>query len=382
MHIEDGNWLLEKLGDKAVSRPEGEKPLYFKFDARNKKVSGFAGCNTFFGEYKLDGSLLSIGPLASSRKACPEPNSGLETAFLMSLEKASEWKIEDNMLLLIADGAILDRFSIEKEEEILPDLNSMTFKSTFFPSGKVILVNGEYREPAAPGSASETIVKLTGKQVFGDLDGEPIGFTVLVTETGGSGVFYDLGLLLKEKDEWVNSDIISLGDRVKIASMEMTGDIVSLAMKIQKDSDPMCCPSNDVIKRFSIKSGKITPLAEEAGTQDNSQMIGPVWQWVHTLCNNDTKTVPPEPNNYTVQFQSNGGVNVKADCNMKGGTYSLKDGKLSINILNSTMAMCREGSLEDLFVRDLTAGNSIFLMDGDLYIGLKYDTGTMKFEVK
>ena len=38
----------------------------------------------------------------------------------------------------------------------------------------------------------------------------------------------------------------------------------------------------------------------------------------------------------------------------------------------------REGSLEEQFVRDLTAGALFFLKEGDLYIDLKYDTGTMK----
>jgi len=42
------------------------------------------------------------------------------------------------------------------------------------------------------------------------------------------------------------------------------------------------------------------------------------------------------------------------------------------------MAACEEGSLEDQFTRDLTAGAIWFLKDGDLYIDLKYDSGTMK----
>ena len=380
MHMEDGNWLLEKFGGTAVSYSNGEKPLYIKFDARNKKVSGFAGCNTFFAGYKLNGFSLTIGPLGSTRKACPEPHSGLEAAFFKLLGAANEWKIEGDILFLLVDGNVLASFTAERKEKGLPDLNSMTFLSTFFPSGKVTLVNGEYREPGAPGSASETVVKLTQKQVYGKLDGKQIGVAVLVTETGGSGVFYNLALLSKEKDGWVNSDILFLGDRIRIDSVEMTGDTISLAMKIHKVGDPMCCPTNDVVIRFIVKDGGIRPLSDEVKVQDSPQMVGPVWQWVRTLYNNDTKTAPPEPKNYTVQFLSNGGVNVKADCNMKGGTYSLKDGKLNIRILNSTMAMCEKGSLEDQFVKDLTAAASVFLNMENLYIGLKYDTGTMGFE--
>jgi hypothetical protein len=43
------------------------------------------------------------------------------------------------------------------------------------------------------------------------------------------------------------------------------------------------------------------------------------------------------------------------------------------------MAMCPEGSLEERFVRDLAGAAGWFLKDGDLYVDLKYDTGTMRF---
>jgi hypothetical protein len=43
------------------------------------------------------------------------------------------------------------------------------------------------------------------------------------------------------------------------------------------------------------------------------------------------------------------------------------------------MAACPEGSLEDEFVRGLTAAAIYFIKDGDLYIDLKYDSGTMRF---
>ena len=80
-----------------------------------------------------------------------------------------------------------------------------------------------------------------------------------------------------------------------------------------------------------------------------------------------------------MQFLDNGTLTVKADCNQKGGTYSIRDKRLSIEITHSTMAACPEGSLEDEFVRKLSGAAIYFIKDGDLYIDLKYDTGTMKF---
>lgn len=124
-----------------------------------------------------------------------------------------------------------------------------------------------------------------------------------------------------------------------------------------------------------------------AEDQEQSSVAEPkisdvVYQWVQTLYNNDSKVEPNEPKNYTVQFMADGTIAVKADCNQKGGTYSVsvQDRRISIKITTSTMAACPEGSLEDEFVRGLTASSQYFIRDGDLYIDLKYDTGTMTFK--
>jgi len=72
---------------------------------------------------------------------------------------------------------------------------------------------------------------------------------------------------------------------------------------------------------------------------------------------------------------------VKADCNHKGGAYSVSPGErsISIEISHSTMPFCPEGSLEDEFVRGLSAAAIYFIREGELYIDLKYDSGTMRF---
>ena len=111
---------------------------------------------------------------------------------------------------------------------------------------------------------------------------------------------------------------------------------------------------------------------------------GPVWQWTQTLYNDDRKVVPEHPENYTVEFQEDGTVSVKANCNVKGGTVSISPGEktISIEIFRSTMAFCGEGSLEEDFVKGLSAAAIYFIRNNDLYIDLKYDSGTMRFSQK
>jgi heat shock protein HslJ len=113
-------------------------------------------------------------------------------------------------------------------------------------------------------------------------------------------------------------------------------------------------------------------------------VVGPVWQWTQTLHNDDRKATPDNPENYTVQFLEDGTISVKADFNQKGGTYSISavGKKISIEISHSTMAACPEVSFEGEFVKGLVASELFFIKNGDLYMDLKYDTGTMRFSQK
>jgi heat shock protein HslJ len=285
----------------------------------------------------------------------------------------------DGDLLLLDDSEVFARFATDNKAGPAVDLQEMTFLSSWFPSGKVTLSRGEYREPAAPGSAADIVVTLSDKKMFGLIKGKETGAVVLVTETGGSGTFYDLALFSKETAGWVNTDVFLLGDRVEVHAIEIADDTIVIPMKTHKPVDPMCCPSYEVIKRFTVQENRLVPAADKTSEKNNAEISGTVWQWKQTLYNDDRKTVPVDPKNYTVQFQKDGTLSVKADCNQKGGTYSLEEKRLSIEITQSTMATCPEDSLEDELVRGLTAAAIYFIKDNDLYIDLIYDTGTMRF---
>ena len=210
------------------------------------------------------------------------------------------------------------------------------------------------------------------------MNGKETGAVVLATDAGGTGTFFDLALLSKGTGGWVNTDTVPLGDRVKVSSIEIGDDGVAVNMTMHGPGEPMCCPTLAVKKRYAVQGDRLVPVAGETGKNDISPVVGALWQWVQTLYNDGKKFAPSDPKQYTLQFRDDGTLNIRADCNLKGGRYSIKGNRLSIEITQSTMAACPEGSLEDQFVRDLTAGAGYFLKDGDLYIDLKYDSGTMK----
>jgi heat shock protein HslJ len=127
------------------------------------------------------------------------------------------------------------------------------------------------------------------------------------------------------------------------------------------------------------KDGRLTKMGEEVQGTPDPLLIGTVWKWQQTLYTNDQKSLPPNSENYTLKLLPDGKVNIRADCNLGGGVYKLKGSEISIQITHTTRAACPPESLEQSYIQDLnTAG--CYRIEGEFrYIGLKNDTGTMKF---
>lgn len=86
----DGPWEAVSVlyGDAIRGVIEGTTPTAdFGADGR---VTGSGGCNTFSGPFTAGGRRLQVGPLASTRKACSEPEGAdeQERGYLAALESA------------------------------------------------------------------------------------------------------------------------------------------------------------------------------------------------------------------------------------------------------------------------------------------------------
>ncbi len=83
---------------------------FVKF-ARKGELTGYGGCNQFFGQYEENGTRLIVGPLASTKKACMGDAMASETAFLRAIQNAHQFsgtRLELN--LLDADGETIATF--------------------------------------------------------------------------------------------------------------------------------------------------------------------------------------------------------------------------------------------------------------------------------
>jgi heat shock protein HslJ len=259
------------------------------------------------------------------------------------------------------------------------NLDNISFISSWTRSGKAKLINGEYREPAASGSTTEIVVKLTHHIAFGKLDGKEVAAVILVTDPGGSGTFYDLALLIKEPEGWINQEAAFLGERVKIHSLAITNDAIIIDITTQGPGDAMCCPTKKMVQEFILNEGRLIKTSEKLEREPEQALIGTVWKWRQTLYPDDTRVVPANSENYTLKFLSDGKINVRADCNLGGGSYTLRGNEISIEITYTTRAACPPGSLEQNYIRDLNAAVVYFFKADVLYFNLKYGVGTMKF---
>ena len=74
-------------------------------------VSGSTGCNTFNGPFQTLARSISMGPFATTRMACPQPEMEQETLYLQALERASTFQFVDGRLeFRDSDGALQANF--------------------------------------------------------------------------------------------------------------------------------------------------------------------------------------------------------------------------------------------------------------------------------
>ncbi|MEZ5685541.1 MAG: META domain-containing protein [Paracoccaceae bacterium] len=73
------------------------------------RIAGHSGCNRFTGTISEQGGALSIGPLASTRMACPPAQMALEQRMLAALAQLRGADIRDGMLVLTGEAGTLLR---------------------------------------------------------------------------------------------------------------------------------------------------------------------------------------------------------------------------------------------------------------------------------
>lgn len=289
-------------------------------------------------------------------------------------------------LLLITLAACVPRITPHDTPALtVEELRNTGYQSTWAAGGMAQLRAGEFRQPVAQGSATQLTIRLA-ETAFGDMNGDGAvdAAVILVTDPGGSGVFFDLAAVINNNGAPRHVATALLGDRIRIRSFAIEAGQIRLEMLTHGPNDPMCCPTRIMRATYALAGNSLIETASEVigQTAENREkplphdLIGPTWQW-----RNPAETVPASrPRRYTLAFHADGSLAIVADCNQVQGTYTLKGNDLAITLGPATMAFCGDESLDRRYLDQLGQAASLAIEDGRLLLHLKNHAGTMTFD--
>ncbi|WP_422106458.1 META domain-containing protein [Winogradskyella sp.] len=98
-----GDYLVTQIDGKTTK----DSTLKIAFEANSNRVTGFGGCNSFFGTYTLDNNTISFSDLAASKKYCGKDISSAEQHFLSTLKTSNKIALTDNGLVLYNEDVVV-----------------------------------------------------------------------------------------------------------------------------------------------------------------------------------------------------------------------------------------------------------------------------------
>ncbi len=129
-----------------------------------------------------------------------------------------------------------------------------------------------------------------------------------------------------------------------------------------------------------------TPLPEVEAAQalepiSQAELVGETWQWVGLRETSPAaQSLIPDAENYTLTFNDDGTVSIKADCNVAGGAYELSGDELTISLGPTTLAECGPESSYNQFLSLLEQVSGAGTGYGSLVLTLADDAGEMFFQ--
>ena len=94
------NWAAKTVAGQPV--PD-DIAVTLEFAAADR-IGGRSGCNRYTGPIREVGGRLEVGPLATTRMACPPPQMAMETAFLAALTGAQRLRRDNGALVVEPAG--------------------------------------------------------------------------------------------------------------------------------------------------------------------------------------------------------------------------------------------------------------------------------------
>jgi uncharacterized lipoprotein YbaY len=185
VNLEDHLWLLVSLAGQTVI-PGTQVTAEFN----EGQVTGVSGCNNYNAPYQMSGENLTVGPAATTRMACVEPQGVMEqeAQYLSLLGSAATYRIESRqMSILDATGQVVLVF----EAAVTGLVNVQT--PAEIPSGAVVTVT------LADVSRADAPAVTIAEQVIPGPAAFPFPFTVIYDAQAINPMFtYAIGVRITD----------------------------------------------------------------------------------------------------------------------------------------------------------------------------------------
>ena len=104
--------FMTEIEDEGIA----DKNITISFNS-DGKVNGNNSCNNYGGEYRVAHDTLSFNMIMSTRKFCKQ-NAKIETTFMRNLSEVDNYKIdEDVLILLLGNTQLIEAKKVSEKEE-------------------------------------------------------------------------------------------------------------------------------------------------------------------------------------------------------------------------------------------------------------------------
>ena len=96
--VEDDNYVKGFRGDN----------VNLTIEDNSFKVTGYAGCNSYFTDATINGSAIKFNPIGRTKMSCPSLK--VENSFINMLEAVNRFEVKGNELYFYKDNMLLLKF--------------------------------------------------------------------------------------------------------------------------------------------------------------------------------------------------------------------------------------------------------------------------------
>lgn len=107
--LEGESWILTQMLTAGGQTEIVQTGVSAQFDGST--ITGTAGCNTYNASYEANGSEISFGPIAATKKICPEDEQSTQDRYLQLLAEIGSYEVSGrSMSMNETDGTPVLQF--------------------------------------------------------------------------------------------------------------------------------------------------------------------------------------------------------------------------------------------------------------------------------